>query len=174
MALPPKGDPSRPLFQAARAMCWLGGVVGLLGVCGLWTIVGELLPARARIQVVLAGIAAVVMFLGVIAPAMLHLVCGVALRARRRWAVTWGSVAAWAEVVFICLSVLGTVRRVIGGGGVNAAAMVLLFLWVVGLINVLGHLRQAAKYLDSAAPQTYGFEPIMASPPSPPSPPTSA
>ena len=158
MALPPKGDPARPLHLAASSATVLG-VLALLGG-GLVALV--LLFADTRSP------GGSVVRLGLLLATAFYLVLGTCfvtlamfMRRRKAWAVIVTMVLV--GMVLLMMAV-GLLRSAMGGLlAENPVPALITVLVGTALIQMMFHLVKGYRFISSLTPPQ-GFTPIMAQP----------
>ena len=153
MALPPKGDPRRPLHLAIRSTRSLGIVLILLG--SLVLLVGLVLT-QSRLLVVVSII--------YMSPGIGFLVIAIFLKRRATWAVTAGIVLASLTGLFALLALVGSVvglaRSPRGASTPDLVALGIVVLVVLAVAQLILHLAKSYESIRTAEPEVRGFEPI--------------
>ena len=152
MALPPKGDPRRPLHLAVHSMLLLGIVFALLGLL----VMAVTMNASARIGA-RGSLAVYIIPLFYLVPGVLYILFSIFLRQRQQWAV----IASLALVgVHELMALLILVRLVLSGVAVNWVLIVVL-VWILALAQLLFHLAKSFESIrayQELVPR--GFEPL--------------
>jgi hypothetical protein len=169
MALPPKGDPRRPLHLAIRSSRAFGIIFVLLGCA---TVV-PLALTIARTGFSLRLIRVFVQFASAISitfgPGLTYLVIAFYLKRRRRWAIVTGivlasiqlliaSVGACFFVVFLFSEGAGMEDFLLIPGAILGFAILASIQFICHLINSF----EAIKYVSIE--EQRGFEPLMVQP----------
>jgi hypothetical protein len=162
MALPPKGDPRRPLHLAIRSTRLLGGFFVALG---LFSLVPMLISAQAGRMV---GMSAYFMAGAMVyaVPGALYILCSIYLGRRQFWAVVAGLVLASIQLIFVLFAVFGAVVSL-----ASSQNSLPVFFWImVGLLAFVGlalaqlvyHLSKSFEAIKHPAPgeEVRGFEPV--------------
>ncbi|MEA2734505.1 MAG: hypothetical protein QOE14_956 [Humisphaera sp.] len=164
MALPPKGDPRRPLHLAVHSLRLLGGVWILFSTCAMSPFF--LFRGRGSALSVSALIYLLPVFLFYVAPGASFIVLSVFV-ARKR---------AWAVIVSICLASLACLVALLGLAGIaywlTSATfqppmlfpLGLALLMVFAFAQLIYHLAKSFEVIRDAPPNERGFEPIMVPP----------
>jgi hypothetical protein len=164
MALPPRGDPQRPLFSAIRSMGLLGVVLILFSLIGILQI---LFSASTTMR---SNIDVVFLFGSIfLAPGILYVLCAIFLEHRRKWAAIVGLVLASmqllaAVIIVVVLVIAISPQKLVQFFGAEPVIMVAIvhFLLIVTLARLVYHLSKSFKTIGKS-PQR-GFEPIMIPP----------
>ena len=168
MALPPRGDVRRPMHLAIRSMWVLGGLLLLVGLCGLgmsfFSLAGSgpMPPRIGFLQLIGSAFYWV--------PGVLYIVFAVYIKRRQFWAVVGGLVLACVQLLFFLMGLAVMLVFYFA----PHSDLPLPFLIVIGLIAlVAGALAQLAYHLARSfqaireppyGPDEHGFEPVMAVP----------
>jgi hypothetical protein len=166
MAVPPRGDPRRPLHLAIRSTRVLAIIFLLFGTCASIPLLITGGMARRGGMFLNAGI----LFLYV-GPGAVYLVTAIYLKRRQFWAVVVGLVMASIQSLFVLLAIAGiliTMVRQPGSSIVLIPMGVLIFI-ILALAQLIYHLAlsfDAIKY--APVEEQHGFEPLMAQPVEPP------
>jgi hypothetical protein len=166
MALPPRGDPRRPLHLAIRSTRLLGGFFVVLG---LFSLVPMLLSARAGS---LAGMRVYFMASAMVyvVPGALYLLCSICLGRRQFWAVVGGIVLASIQLVFVVVASLGAVIALVSSPAVPPVLfwiMVAVLAFVgLALAQLIYHLARCFEAIKHPGPgeEIRGFEPLAVVP----------
>ena len=108
MALPPKGDPQRPLALAVRSTRVLGIVfigIGALGMLPTFTM-GMRGARGATLSVAMMAVVIVTTTLIYFGPGALYLVCSNFIARRRKWAIVTAMVLAGIQILLICVGLV--------------------------------------------------------------------
>jgi hypothetical protein len=175
MALPPKGDPSRPLHLAARSARLLGyvGLILTVLVMALFVVVRRPPGAAGSPAAgtaggppswaVVVGVVMAVLIYGV--PSVLYIVFGRYTVKERMWAVIGNIVLCGLTLAVLALSAVGAFVLLIGEGQIFPLLISALFIGAFG--QMLYHLIKGLQYLRSRQTPE-GFQPIFPSPAPPP------
>jgi hypothetical protein len=165
VALPPKGDPLRPLYLAASSTQGFGVLFLLFGVLSL--VPSFLAPATAKRGVWPTIHISLNDFFFYFGPGVAYLLCGIFIKRKRLWAII---VALVLASLHLTLFSLGTAEFLIAAvhprstvamaPAVIALGMALLFLQLVF------HLSKCLKLIKRTSPEVdRGFEPLPISQP---------
>ena len=106
MALPPKGDPRRPLHLAVRSTRILGILFIVLGAIGMLpTLLGIQRAGGIRLSIASMILLALFMSLVYFGPGALYLVCSIHIARRRTWSVVTAMVLAGIQLLLILAGV---------------------------------------------------------------------
>jgi len=161
MALPPKGDPRRPLHLAVRSMRLLGGILLLFTSCMALSVGMTLIRLGPKM------LTSPLMFIGMLlyfVPGVCFFVFAHYLKRRQAWAVVASICLAGVGCLFMLiglfgLAVISTSQSRGGAPMLIPAGIMLLILAALGqLIYHLARSFEAIKYMP---PEERGFEPIM-------------
>lgn len=162
MALPDKGDPTRPLHLAARSSRLLGMLMVLLGTL----VLAVALFTRSGSRGTALNQMSLMLFIG----AAIYLLPGIALmvivrplRNGKMWAIVTGMGLAGILLLFATLSLGGTVLQLIYGRGSLVALAVSAFA-VLAFGQMLMHVIQGYRNRRNAPDAQRGFEPLMVQP----------
>ena len=174
MALPPKGDPQRPLALAVRSTRILGILFCALGMCGTLPMLylglargpgGTGGGGLARMAFV--GVGTILVYFG---PGALYLVCAVFIARRRTWAVITAMVLAAIQLLFICFGMaMFLIMMLSGGAGAPLIAMLfplaLMLLVMAALGQLEYHLSKCFEAIRLAPLEMQrGFDPLPPAP----------
>ncbi len=165
MAIPPKGDPRRPLHLAIRSMWMLGGVMFLFATCtiGMFTLRagrgGGGGPAWTPLVYILPTMGFYVI------PGVCYFVFATYLARRQHWALVASIWLAGLQCVIAVLGIVITLlalitnseRRMIG-------PLTVLVLVVAALVRLIVRLTKSFEAIRITPPEERGFEPIMVPP----------
>jgi uncharacterized membrane protein YqjE len=155
MALPPKGDPRRPLHLAIRSTRLLGGLFVLFGICGmapaLYIMRGGPGPA--------AGLLLASGTLMYLVPGLLHIVFSIYLGHRKFWAVVGALVLASIQLLFVVFGAIGVVAMTISAAGPGQPFTTIMLLLIVFVAAALAQLiYHLSKSFESIKYPPYGIE----------------
>ena len=180
MALPPKGDPQRPLALAVRSTRFLGILFTGLGMCG--TVPMFLVGVRGigrggagggggmpLASMGLAAISTIVMYFG---PGALYLVCSIFIARRRTWAVITAMVLAGIQILFLLVGLGGLAIMYLSAAGARSSSAVYLLIPLALVVFIILALAQLEYHLSKCfeairrAPLDVqrGFEPLQPAP----------
>jgi hypothetical protein len=188
MALPPKGDPRRPLHLAIRSTRILGGIGTLIGSCVFIPVMMRLRGGRgvfAPRDLMIFGA------LFYMVPGVLLIVFSVFMGRRRLWAVVGALVMSSLAGVFLLFVGAGLVMSLVATRQTSPVAFILGGVWAIfalavgQLIYHLAHSFEGIKHppfgkefrgfevLPAApvvmpGPGVIGPEPFVPAPPQPP------
>ncbi len=167
MALPPQGDPRRPLHLAIRLMRLLGGIFVLVGTCAT---VPFFIRGGGRAGVGVSAWFLIVNVAFYLVPGAALFVLSTHLARRRIWAVV-ASIRLASMMGFVILAgiavmlVLAVAER---ADWVMIVPIALMTLMLVAVGQLIYFLARSFAAIRSPAPEERGFEPIMALPVPPP------
>jgi hypothetical protein len=170
MALPPKGDPRRPLHLAIRSTRLLGILFLLLGSCGS----AGLFMGRRNAGMAFGVVGVIGLY---IAPGVAYLVFSIFLKERKFWAVLAALIVASVQLVFTLFlgATLGIFATKINGVGTPLAIMAIVVgLVALALAQLIYHLALSFKAIQYIPlEEQRGFAPVMIQhvQPPPPNPP---
>ncbi|HZK82737.1 MAG TPA: hypothetical protein VFC46_16755 [Humisphaera sp.] len=169
MALPPKGDPRRPLHLAIRSARAFGIIFVLFGCVTLVPL--ALMVARRgfslRLMMILPRLAsAMIVTLG---PGATYLVIAFYLKRQRHWAIVTGIVLASMQLL---IALVGggffTVFLFSGGAGMEDYLLIpaaIIGLVILALIQLICHLVNSFDAIKHVPiEEQRGFEPLMVEP----------
>lgn len=162
MAIPPKGDPRRPValaVNAARTLGVLSLVLAALGLIGFVMTIGTADP-RPLVAVFL-GVG--VMF---VLPGILYLAFAGNLSRYQTWAAVVLLVMASLHTVVVCVSLAGTIVSALQSNRpVSDHASMVAFnaVFLAAGILLIVYLSQSFKVLRmyGRQPMSYGFQPVI-------------
>jgi hypothetical protein len=168
MALPPKGDPRRPLHQAVRTTRFLGIGWVLVGACAVIPLLARMgldpgIPAPAR----------VVLFRWIfyLVPGTLFLVFSLFMRRRRFWAVLGALiVVSLINLSLVAMAVGILVALVAQRQARPLTVFAVLAVWAVSqlagaqLLYRLARSFEAIKLAPFGQEESRGFEPLRVTP----------
>jgi len=170
MALPPKGDPRRPLHLAVRSTRMLAIIFLLFGSCAFVPfLIRGAMPVNARVFLELGN---VILYFG---PGAVYLVTSIYLMRRRFWAVVVAIVLASIQLLLVLIGIISlliVMMRQPIPQPVSSFALIpagILLLIILALVQLIYHLAlsfEAIKYIP--VEEQHGFEPLMAQPVEPP------
>jgi len=169
MALPPRGDPRRPLHLAIRSTRVLAILFLLFGTCAFIPMLMQGgMPRRGGLFL---GVSDLLFYIG---PGAAYLVFSLFLRQRQFWAVVAALVLASIQLIltlfFAGALLIATLRQPNSSISLIAGGMVALVILALGqLIYHLALSFEAIKY--GSVEQQHGFEPLMVQPVDLPAPP---
>src|SRR5262245_39346531 len=132
MALPPKGDPRRPLALAIRSTRALGAVFLLFGLVGM----APLLLLRGGGVPRIYAIALLISF----APGALYLICSIFLARRSYAAVVTSLVLVAVHTLFLFIGAVGLAVGILSASELSVAlwfGVGLLVLFIVALAQLI-------------------------------------
>jgi hypothetical protein len=162
MALPPKGDPRRPLHLAIRSTRLLGILCVLFGLC---TMLPSFPTTSGPSAVLLAGASLVCLL-----PGAAYFLVSMFLARRQFWAVVLGLVLASLQALFALAALIGVLAALIidarNTGDVEPFGFVFvlgLFLFLVAFCQLISHLILSFGAIKHVPPEEqHGFEPVFA------------
>jgi len=163
MALPPRGDPRRPLHLAIRSTRLLGVIFLLAATCAsLPMLLGGGIWRGGRMLVF-----SIVVLVIYVVPGAAYFLLSIFLGRRQFWAVVASLVLASIQLMFTLLAAIGiTMAALSAPNGTFSIIIILLIYFVVAaLVQLVYHLArsfEAIKHLP--ADQMRGFEPLMPDP----------
>jgi hypothetical protein len=158
MALPPRGDPRRPLHLAIRSTRLLGAVGTLIGSCVLMPLMMRLSGGRG---VFASGR---IVFLGSVfylVPGVLLLVFSVFMARRRLWAVVGALVVSSLAAVFLLVAGVGfgiTISLVATRQTQVVPIVLFVGVWTVFLVSVAQLIYHLAKSFEGIKHPPFGEE----------------
>lgn len=163
MALPPKGDPRRPLHLAVRSLRVLGVILVLFSLCTLGPTTLPMLrsgrggPGNFPVFLVLAVLVYLV-------PGVLYLVFSIFLARRERWAVIGGLVLASVHgalslLALVSMALVAATGQVPGPAVIPLVVMALVVVALAQLIYHLARSFEAIRYPPFGVEER-GFEPL--------------
>ena len=166
MAIPPRGDPRRPLHLAVRSTRVLAIIFLLFGTCAsIPMLIHGAVPMGGRMFLNLS------VFIVYVGPGAVYLVTAIYLKCRRFWALILALVMASIQLLFALLgiSVLLIAEMRQPAGSVAAIPAAILIFIILALAQLIYHLSlsfNAIRY--TPVEEQHGFEPLMAQPVEPP------
>jgi hypothetical protein len=172
MALPPKGDPQRPLHLAVRSTRVLGILFIALGACGMLPMF-YLGLARGRTPgggmpmgaMAMLGISTILFYFG---PGAAYLVCSIFIARRRTWAVITAMVLAAIQLLFITFGLVALLVMFLSAGARSLGILIALaiaVLLILALAQLEYHLSKCFEAIRRAPIDVQrGFEPLPAVP----------
>jgi hypothetical protein len=175
MALPPKGDPRRPLHLAILSTRLLGIVLLLFGTCG----VSSFLMTLTRSSRGGPGVGEMWILVGAslfyFVPGALFLVFSIFLGRRQHWAVVCGLVLSSLMGLFVLFALVGFVLAVLRRAGEEPAVWMAVPLTVIALFGLafgqlIYHLSKSFEAIKHPpfGQEVRGFEPLPVRPLVPP------
>lgn len=170
MALPPKGDPQRPLHLAVR----FSRIAGFLFIgLGTWATLLHFFSMRRAGNAILIGslaevaLASSLVYFG---PGAIYLVCSVFIARRRRWAVFTAMVLAGIQILLIGWALVMFAKHFVSADPAARDWSVVLPLGITLLISLVlaqleHHLTKSFEAIRLAPVDVQrGFEPLPAAP----------
>ncbi|MGB7160361.1 MAG: hypothetical protein WBD40_19995 [Tepidisphaeraceae bacterium] len=156
MALPPKGDPQRPLCLATQSTQTLG--VLLVGVGAL-----SMLPRLFRgLPPTFAPRTAVMHLLIFFGPGALYLLCSIFIRRRRVWAVRTAMVLAGFHLLLLCIASAAILMAILSMGSGSIAVVWVplgaLLIFAYALVRLEYHLARSFEAIGATSMDVRGFE----------------
>jgi hypothetical protein len=151
MAIPPRGDPRRPLHLAVRSTRVLAIIFLLFGTCAsIPMLIQGALPMRGRMFLNLG------VFIVYVGPGVVYFVTAIYMKRRQFWAVILALVMASIQLLFALLGIsvllIAEMRRPASSVAMIPAG-VLIFV-------ILALSFNAIRY--TPVEEQHGFEPLMA------------
>ena len=171
MALPPEGDPQRPLHLAVRSTRILGIVFIVLGAVGMLpTLLGIQRAGGIRLSIASLILLALFMSLVYFGPGALYLVCSIHIARRRKWAVVTAMVLAGIQLLLILAGVVMMTFMAFSDAPaalkwtliLPAAVTLLIFLALAQLEYHLSKCFEAIRLAPLDVQR--GFDPLPAAP----------
>ena len=171
MALPPKGDPRRPLHLAIRSTRVLGVVLLLFGTCAFFPYMMSVSRVGAAPGAVPPAWTLIMVAMFYFVPGTLFLVFAIFLGRRQLWAVVSALVLSSLMEIFFLLGLFGLAVTGLSSFGrgnqvafaIAVAVMVLFCLAVGQLIYHLAKSFEAIKH-PPFGQEIRGFEPLPVRP----------
>jgi hypothetical protein len=165
MALPPRGDPQRPMFLAIRSMRLLGI---LLIAFSLLIMVPMMLIRRGRSM----PIVEIAIGLVYLVPGVLYFLCAIFLKRRQFWAIVLGLVLASIQLLLLLAGGVAFVNALGGGNTLVSLTLLVILLFIAAFAQLIYHLSKSFEAIKYAPiEQQRGFEPMRVQPISPTPPP---
>ena len=172
MALPPKGDPQRPLALAVRSTRFLGILFIGLGMCGTVPLflrgLGVATRPAATTPLAAMGFVALGTILLYFGPGALYLVCSVFIARRRTWAVVTAMVLAGFHILLLAIAMaavgvvyFSAVARARSSAGYLLIPIGVVVAFIVALAQLEFHLSKCFEAIRRApVDMQRGFEPL--------------
>jgi cytochrome bd-type quinol oxidase subunit 1 len=154
MALPPRGDPQRPLFLAIRSMRLLG--ILLLAISFLFLFV--VVRGRSLLNVI------VMIGLFYFMPGVLYLVCAIFLKRRQPWAIVVGLTLASVQMLLIVVAAVTLFAVTALGDSGSMIRMTVMVLLLGAFGQLIFHLCKSFEAIRHSRIEQRGFEPLMMQP----------
>jgi hypothetical protein len=160
MAIPPRGDPRRPLHLAVRSTRVLAIIFLLFGTCAsIPMLIQGALPMRGRMFLNLG------VFIVYVGPGVVYFVTAIYMKRRQFWAVILALVMASIQLLFALLGIsvllIAEMRRPASSVAmIPAGVMIFVILALAQLIYHLALSFNAIRY--TPVEEQHGFEPLMA------------
>jgi len=159
MAIPPRGDPRRPLHLAVRSTRLLGILFLLIGtLMSSLTLRGGIPGRRGMVLTAL-------LLLFYIGPGVVYLVTAIFLARRRFWAVVVGLVLASLQSLFVLFAIGSILIDIMRHPSRSVAMipMVVMIFVILALAQLIYHLSRSFEAIRYAPVEDqHGFEPVMA------------
>ena len=172
MALPPKGDPQRPLALAVRSTRVLGIVfigIGVLGMLPTFTM-GMRGAGGATLSIATMALIVVTATLTYFGPGALYLVCSNFIARRRKWAIVTAMVLAAIQILLICIGLITLTRFYLSAAPQTRSSAVFiplaftLFI-LLALAQLEYHLCRCFEAIRlSPVDMQRGFDPLQPAP----------
>jgi hypothetical protein len=164
MALPPKGDPRRPLHLAARSMRVLGLLLLIVASC-----VGFSLSRMRGIGAASGLVWIKLIMIGVFAlyaaPGVCYFIFPIYMMRRKLWAVIASIVLVSVHLLFALLGFSGIIFSTLMTPNqqtpVTLIPLVVIFLVIAALGQLLWHLSKSFEAIKYMPAEEHGFEPIL-------------
>jgi hypothetical protein len=163
MALPPKGDPRRPLHLAIRSTRLLAIIFLLFGSC---VFIPFLIGRTAR-GIAPFAVASALIYTG---PGAAYLVFSIYMKRRKFWAVVCATVLASIQLLLTLIGGIFGIIAVWHGplplDATELIPMAILAFVILALSQLIYHLALSFEAIKHVPPdeQQRGFEPLMAQP----------
>lgn len=163
MALPPKGDPRRPLHFAIRSTRVLCALFLLTGSCGMMRLLRGGNPL-SDLGGAVAATAGTLFYLG---PGALYLVFSIYLARRQFWAVVGAIVLASVQLLVVIASggiaLIFLLNPHVGLEPVMAIPTLLILFVALALAQLIYHLSKSFEAIKHPpyGQEFHGFEPII-------------
>ena len=165
MALPPKGDPRRPLVLAIRSTRLLGIIFLAFGAISL-------LPLALGLGRGRGGNWAMTLFMIIgclfyFVPGIGYIVCSMFLTRRQPWAIITALVLASINLLLVLFGLLGLVVAMASdnsGMPFILIPLAIVLIFVLALVQLIYHLSRSFESLRHPPDGIHGFEPIRAQP----------
>lgn len=154
MALPPKGDPVRPVYLAARSLRLLGALFILIGL------LTPLFAVKQGYSLTDLPQATIIAALSHSIPGVLYLLCAVLLLRGRRAGVFAAMGLAMAHFILVAGNLAAYVQLLVQGGASVKFLFIALtvgFLTVAALAQLMYHLVKSLRVLRAPG-QTFEVE----------------
>ncbi|HWE03278.1 MAG TPA: hypothetical protein VG326_12790 [Tepidisphaeraceae bacterium] len=170
MAIPPKGDPQRPLHLAIRSTRLLGIILVSFGLLALAPI---LMMARRRLGGVMISFLSIYFLAAIVylVPGAAYLVIAYFLKRRRYWAIVTGLILASIQLVLALCVAASFVVMWLGQGlgqGLSPPAYIggaVVALIILALTQLIYHLIKSFGSIKHVSiEEQRGFEPLIVSP----------
>ncbi len=147
MALPPKGDPRRPMHLAIRSMRLLGVILILLSLLGMLPLffIPAARPGVSKILMIFFFGALLIYLI----PGVLFLIFSIFLKRRQAWAIIGGIVLSSILLLIAVIALAGVLVNFATVGHTPAAliGLVMSVLFVAAFTQLIIHLSQSFKAL---------------------------
>jgi hypothetical protein len=170
MALPPKGDPRRPLFLAVRSMRLLGIIIILLSAVMFipFFVLSRSAGTGSGFSLLFLIIALVYLI-----PGILFVLCAIFLARRQAWAIIVGLVLSSMVLLFSLFGlVAGLIRAATGTSEpFMAIQLIISLVFVAAFTQLIFHLSrsfESVRYMNMDVQR--GFEPLPVTPAPPTAP----
>jgi hypothetical protein len=164
MALPPKGDPRRPLHLAVRSMRLLGAILILFATCAGVTF------GLVAVRVAARGMPVWGMAFGILfylLPGLVFIILAMYVKQRQAWAVAASICVTSVGAMVVLLGLVAVVFTGVSDPGRSPAiwiAIGALVLILAALGQLIYLLSRSFEAIRCAPPDERGFEPVMAQP----------
>jgi hypothetical protein len=173
MALPPKGDPRRPMYLAIRSMRLLGIIIVLFSLLMFIPVIALRGSGGAAVGF---SILFIVMAMVYLIPGLLFILCSIFLKRRQAWAIIVGIILS---SIVLLMSVFGFFAGLLQLGAGNSSPLMLIqftisLIFVAAFTQLIFHLSKSFESLRVLNTEVQrGFELLPVVPIAPPVPPSS-
>jgi hypothetical protein len=159
MALPPKGNPRRPMHLAIRSM----RLLGIIQLCFVaLTMLPMLLMMRRGFGMSFAVVelASATLYL---VPGIMYLVCAIYLKRRAFWAIIVGISLASIQLLFLLIGAVAFMIFLIGAQPPGTAWIPLgvIGILILALVQLIYHLAKSFEAIKYPPDEQRGFEPLL-------------
>ena len=171
MAIPPKGDPRRPLHLATRSMRVLGILLLLFSTCVGFSLSRMMAAGGGMVWMKMIMIGAFALYA---VPGLCYFIFPIFMMKRQLWAVIASIVLVSIHLLFALLGLAGmaftTLKNPSQQQSVTLIPLAVVFLVIAALGQLLWHLSQCFEAIKHMPATERGFEPILPAQPYMPAP----
>jgi hypothetical protein len=160
MALPPKGDPTRPMYLAIRSMRLLGIIIVLFSLLMFIPVIALRGSGGAGIGF---SILFIIMALVYLIPGLLFILCSIFLKRRQAWAIIVGIILSSIVLLMSIFGLIAGLFQMVTGNSepFMLVQLIISLIFVAAFAQLIFHLSksfESLRVLNMSVQR--GFEPL--------------